>query len=350
MKTTRNILIASAALSLLTACGTATDPDVGVEPQTDTFRQALPAAGDVTMEYAADGTGSVNALEGERSLIAGMTATAVVGTNAHMIRHFALMNAVSELPPTAQGEDFRVWQGTHDDLTIRVRADRSDAPRGDRYDYVVASKLTAGGGDFVPVIDGHVVRFDDQFEPRDGLGIVRFHFDNLNTLQPARKIDGKVRVAFRKANKAHQVRVRAIGVETPDDPYFPKAAAYEYVVLPNESGAMRWFSNSDVKKDGAPYENVAVHSAWRADKSGIGSALVIDGSLDTDYWHLAECWNARFVKGFDRLATPDFTTNSGDPETCFNPVDQLEEPAIEENLADEDPEIPAALPEEQSGQ
>ncbi len=342
--TTKTILV---GMTLgLTACGSMIPTVGGDDAETDTFRQALPAAEDVEMEYTEGGSAN-QALNGDYSLIAGLTAEAIIGTNATMIAHFAAMKHVSNLPPTEEGEDFRVWQGEHDDTIVRVRADRSETPRGKRYDYTVSAKLIEGDADFVNVIDGHVVRLDDAYEPRDGFGIVRFHLDNHDPFEDGTQ-DGKVRVAFRKANRAHQVRVHAIGVKTPDDPDFPKAAKYEYTVRPDESGAMRWFSTGDVKKDSEPLENVAVHSAWRADKSGVGTAMVFGGSLEVDYWHLTECWDSTFIKGFDALDTPDGHLGSGDRETCFQTPDELTVPEHQETLPDEDPEIPTALPEEEN--
>lgn len=341
--TTKSILVGM-TLSL-TACSSLI-PNVGGDPETDTFRQALPAAEDVEMEYADNGGTTQQGLNGDRSLVAGLTASAIVGTNAHMIAHFAMMERVADMPPIEEGDDYRVWQGEHDDTIVRVRADRSETPRGNRYDYTVSAKLIGGNADFATVIDGHVVRLDEAYEPRDGFGIVRFHLDNFDPFEDGTQ-DGKVRVAFRKANKAHQVRVNAIGVKTADDPDFPKAAHYEYVVRPNESGALRWFSTGDVLKDDEPLEQVAVHSMWRADKSGIGSATVFGGSLQVDYWHLTECWDSTFIKGFDALDTPDGHVGSGDRETCFQTPDDLNVPEHQETLPDEDPEIPSALPSEE---
>ncbi len=347
MQIFRTVILLSAATTLL-ACG---NGDSGTmmsaqDDDTETFRQALPAAGDIELDYRSSG-GSANALAGQQSLIAGMTAEAVIGTNAFMIGHFAIMHAVSRLPPTEEGPNSRVWQGTNNGIDVRVEAHRTLAPGGTRYDYVVAGRDAGTTGDFLPVIDGHVVRLDEQYQPRDGFGIVRFHLDHLNTLEPERAIDGKIRVGFRKANRAHQVHVRAINIVTPEDPGFPAAAEYVYAVRPDGSGAMQWFSKSDVKKDSAPLENVAVHSVWRADHSGIGSAVVFGGSLEVDYWHLVECWAGNFTKGYDMLETPGLRNDSGDASTCFGSPQDLETPAVEETLPDEDPAIPAPMPDEQ---
>lgn len=343
----RTLIFASFTASTLTACGADNDPTVGTGPddaETETFRQALPAADDLEMAYAPDSTPT--GMAGQHAVIAGLTARTVVGTNLFMIGHFAMMRAVAALPPTEAGLDYRVWEGEHDDLTLRVKVQARPAAEGVRYDYVVSGKVTATAGGLQPIIDGHVVRLDADQEPRDGFGLVRFHFDNLNDLQPERAIDGKVRVAFRKVNRAHQVHVRAIGVVTPQDPGFPPAAEYVYGVRPDTSGAIRWYSKSDVKQDSQPLENVAVHAAWRADKSGAGAAFVFGGSLEVDFWRLVECWGSNFVKGYDVLETPDARLESGELASCFATPESLEPPAFEETLADEDPAIPAPMPEE----
>lgn len=338
----RNFALASLAVTALAACGEPNDPELLEQQETDAFRQALVSEDDVKLDYSA--SGSAQALNGQYSLLAGLTADAVIGTNAFMIGHFVMMHFVAHHEPTESGEDYRVWEGENDGITVRVRADRSETPRGFRYDYSVSGKPVDSDADFLTVIDGHVVRFDEAYEPRDGFGIVRFHFDNLNTLEPEREIDGKARVSFRKANKAHQVHVRFIDVKTPEDPHFPSAAEYRYAVASDESGALQWFSRGDVKKDGEPYEDVAVHTVWRADKSGIGSGFVTGGSLEVDYWHLLECWDSTFIKGFDMLSIPGLDMPSGDAASCFATPEDLEVPSHTDELPDEDPEIPAPMP------
>ncbi len=335
---TSPITLASIA-SLLIACGPQNEAQLAQQEDTDTFRQALPTADDVALEYGAGSRSQ--ALNGDYALLAGLTAEAVVGTNAFMLGHFLMLEAVSNHEPTESGENFRVWEGTRHDLTLRIRADRSETPRGFRYDYTLAGKVTDSDADFLDVITGHVVRLDDESDTRSGFGIVRFHFGNLNALEPERQIAGTVRVAFGKADRAHAVRVRAIGVKTPDDPYFPPAAAYRYGVTQEGAGGLQWFAHGDVKKDGEPFENVAVHTVWRENKSGIGSGFVTGGSLEVDYWHLLECWDPTFIKGFDMLSVPGLDLPSGDPATCFASPGELEVPEMDEAMADEDPEVPA---------
>jgi hypothetical protein len=334
-----------------TACGDA-DPTIlsgggGDDPETETYRQALPAAEDVELSYGDDGEGTTlrQALNGDPSEIALLTRDAVVGTNTMMKDHFDMMKHVASQPPTDILPNGRVWQAVHGGVTIRVVATSSPTPRGIKYDYLVAGKRTGSVDDFLPIIDGHVVRLADRYEPRDGFGVVRFRAGNLNTLQPVRNIGGIARVAFRKANRAHQVNVRAIGLRGPNSQDFPIAAQYAYAVAPSRAGRLVWFSHGNVANDGAPFENAAVHSAWRPDHSGIGAAFVTGGTLGQAFIHEVECWDTALLTGFEVIETPWDRQVSGDPANCKLDPDAIEPPAIED-VPDEDPMIPEPMPEE----
>ena len=320
------------------------------DPETEAFRQGLIGPDDIEMTFDANNGTRNQALAGQASLIALLTVDAVVNTNLFLVNHLVAMRFITALPPTASADDMRMWQGENDGLTMRVVVDRSLTPRGVRFDYIVAAKPVDADEDaFLPLIDGHIVRIDTRPQElgRQGFGIVRFNFTNINTLNPDEEIGGIARIAFRKVGNVKQVHSRLLNVVTPNDPDFPKAAEYAYTLLPNGAGGMKWFSVGDVQKDGPPYENVAAHSLWREDHSGVGSATVFGGSIDVDYWHLGECWSSNLLKGYERLAIPGMMTESGDATTCFNTPDDLEVPDFQESLPDEDPQIPAAHPDEE---
>ena len=350
MKDNTKLMMTSLMIAMsAAACGDA-DPTVlssGDDEETVTYRQALPAAEDVELSYGDDGEGTTlrQALNGDPSEIALLTRDAVVGTNSLMKDHFDMMRTIADQRPTELLPNGRVWQGVHAGLTIRVKATKTDVPLGTKFDYLVAAKKAGSNDDFLPIIDGHVVRLADRFEPRDGFGVVRFRPGNLNTLQPARNIGGIARVAFRKANRAHQVNVRALGVHGPGG-NFPRAAEYQYAVAPSGAGKLAWFSHGDVANDGSPYENAAVHSAWRPDHSGMGAAFVTGGTLGLNYIHERECWDSALITGFEVIETPYDRQVSGDRENCKADPDSIEPPTIDE-VPDEDPTIPEPMPEEE---
>lgn len=317
---------------------------------TATFRAALVSADDVKMQntLAADSGTARQALNGDPSDLAALTADAVRGTNAFLVDHFKMMNNIVAQPPTVADEDSHIWEATFKDTFLRVSIERSDVPRGTRFDYTM-SAAPAGTNDLKPLISGHVVRIETRPEVlgKQGFGIVRLHFTNISERFPDEgDAKGIARIAFRKVGNVHQVNVRMIGMDVPSDPEFPRAAAYGYILLPNTAGALRWFAKSDFMKDGAPYENLAIHTTWRADKSGLGNAFFTGGSLNidgnpVDYLSISDCWDTNAITGFERQAVPDFSRDFGDPATCFAAPDKLDVPAFEETLPDEDPVIPA---------
>ncbi|MEM1349481.1 MAG: hypothetical protein AAGI01_13040 [Myxococcota bacterium] len=210
------------------------------------------------------------------------------------------------------------------------------------------------GEDFKRLLDGYVTRIDTRpnFE-KQGWGIVRVYFTNLNAFDPANnEATGTARVAFRRVGDVRQVRARLYNLQTPDEPDFPRLADYEYTLLPNNSGALRWYARQDFMQDGAPLERVVVHSAWRDDRSGVGNLFVQGGSLAIDtnpveYLSLTECWSSLRFLGFERAEVPGYSQEEGSPSACYRQVDDLELPVVDETAPEVDPEIPPAHPDEQ---
>lgn len=323
---------------------------------TEEFRSALVGEGDIALEYG-DGVNNmrVSGLNAQKSAIAGVTAATVIETNLFLKAHLSMLRFIVDLPPTVQTAEHHVWQGMYEGNLYRLTMRKKDAEQvdGTRYDYLMEGREGSDEeAELLPLLSGHVVRVHTQEDDsrRKGFGILRFHFDHINQLQPEREIGGMARIAFRRVGQVHQVRVHLLNVEQPARPDFPRVASYSYIQKQDRSGSMSWFGKADVKQDGAPYENVAVHSKWRADRSGIGNAFVTGGSLDTPYWNIMECWDQVANKTYSYLGTASHEMSDGELSACFASPEELDVPAIEESLADEDPEIPAAHPEENAGQ
>lgn len=342
---TTSLLVALIAVG----CGNQDGVEVSrQDAETEIYREALVNADDVELSFESDGTRR-QALAGEQSGLASLTADAVIGTNSLIVGNLAMMRIIASFPPTAIEDNARIWEGEDDGKFYQVRIEKSATPRGTRFDYTLLGRDAAdANADLLPLIDGDVVRIETRpgVLGRQGFGVLRFHFDNVNTIDPSEGISGTGRIAFRRVGGVRQVRVRFLNFTSPNDPEFPPAAAYEYVQLPLGGGAMKWFSVGDVLKDGQPYENIAVHSAWRKDLSGVGAANVFGGSLDVDYWHLLECWDSTLLKGYEAIAVPGMNFNDGDAASCFAAPEDLDVPEYQDSLPDEDPEIPTAHPEE----
>lgn len=349
---TQKMILAALAAFALAACG---QDDTTVEPVTmesseaDTYRAALVSEDDIALDFEV--AANAQALAGDPAMTAGLTVDAVVGTNTFMYHHLAIMRFVTSLPPTLVGNNRAVWEGKDDEGDFfRVQVERSQTPRGVRFDYQVIGGIEEDGGlQLLPIIDGHVVRIDTRpaHLGKQGFGIVRFHFSNYNTIKPEEQVSGVARVAFRRIARVRQVHVRMLGVTSPDEPNFPAAAEYKYTQLPDGAGGMAWFSKGDVKKDGMPLENVAVHTLWSPDHSGIGHATVFGGSLEVDYWNVGECWGTNLIKGYEKIEMPNMTHETGDPISCLNLPTTLEIPQHQTELPDEDPAIPAPHPAEE---
>ena len=341
-------LVCIFALVAASACG----EQVSAEQQeTEEFRAALVSEEDITLSYEGGSNTQSSGLNDEISGIAALTADTVVSTNRFLRGHLQIMRLIVSLPPVVVEENRRVWEGSDDEVFIRVEVNRSDAPRGSRFDYQMNARPAGDdSADMLTIFDGYVVRIDPRPDhDNQGWGVVRYHFDNYNTLRPAEQVGGKGRLAFRRVGDVRQVRVHLIGVNTPDHPNFPDAAAFDYVLLPDRAGRMKWYAKADFNQDGAqPLEDIAVHSYWRGDLSGAGVAHASGGSLEVEFLRSAQCWNQRFRKTYELASWPSGHSEDGNRAVCVQDIDQLEPPAHQDQLADEDPEIPPAHPAEAS--
>lgn len=353
MKDSTSKLINSVAFisfgALALGCAVPADTE---NASTSLFRSALVAEGDIELQSNL-GAGSTarQALNGDPSEVAKITANTVKDTNKFIVAHFEMMDDIVKQPPTRADEDTHVWEATYKGIFVRMKMDKSEAPRGTRFDYTFGARKASESDEALkPLISGHVVRVETRPEElgKQGWGIVRFHFTNLNALWPdEHDAKGIARIAFRRVGKVRQVRVRMINMDLPKEPDFPKHSSYGYTLLPNDAGAMRWFAKGDFMNDGAPLENFSVHSAWRANKSGMGFAAIHGGSLaidgkPVDYLNLTECWDATLNNTFVRQAIPDFSRDFGELSSCFAQPDKSLEAPEAEVLPDEDPEIPEA--------
>ena len=322
------------------------------EEKTTVFRAALVAEEDVRMRTPGDNSSHHLQAQGESSDYAGLawaTAETVVGTNHFMLKFIVTMHYITNLPPAVAEEDLHIWEGTHEDLFIRVSVERSDDPQGTRFDYEMEGRYAEDGEDgLVTILDGYVVR-KPGWSPQNriGFGIVRHDYDNLNYLQPEREISGFSSVGFRRAGGIHQLEVRALDIVTPAYPDYPERAAYRYFIRGDHSGELLWQGRADWKGDGEPLEDVAAHVSWNSDFSGAGLARVSGGTLEVDYWNIAECWDGSFLRSYGKLEAPNANWSDGDDASC-SPTDPdgLAVP-IEADLPGDEAVIPQAHPDEQ---
>ena len=319
-------------------------------------RQALVSEQDLEMKMDDGSTNTTSQAlgdkdhTGKRSKMGLLTAGVVVGTSRVLLHHAGLMQAIVALPPTRTSNDRAVWEDTDDGFLWRVTVERKDVPKGKRFRYrLKARPADDPSADFQTIFGGWVVRTDLRAGHNPGFGVVRYHFDNYGELTDSDEHQGKVRVAFRRAGGVHQIKVRAIGVETPEDPDFPPLASYRYTLLPNHAGSLKWFSKDDFNKDGEkPLENIAMHSKWRDDKSGISVGVAMDGTMDHDHVSVAECWDSKLMKTYGRLGWSDGNAEEGKRSRCVRNPDKVDHPAFQSNLPDEDPDVPSEHPKESS--
>lgn len=335
-------LVCALALVALWGCG-----EVDDDKATDAFRAGIVSEADIALTYGDQDTRS-SALNGEVSGLAALTAETVITTNLFLGRHLRMLRRVVQLPPSQADGDRRVWEGTHDSYLVRVVVERSEAPRGTRFDYSMSARPADDPSHaMLTIFDGHVVRVETRPGHNQGWGVARFFFDNVETLGLEDDVGGTARLAFRRVGQVRQVRVRLIEVQTKDDPDFPKAAAYDYVLLPDRSGRLKWFSRADFNRDGGePLEKIVAHSYWRDDLSGAGFVRATGGTLDVDYVGIGECWSRRARKVYERFVWPDGPVEDGDVGACLADPEALELPEYREQLPDADPDIPSAHPQE----
>lgn len=330
-----------AALTL-SACAQDDAPIHMQDAEGDEFRQGLITTDDIAMEFNTGNTRQ-QALEGQVSVIAALTADSVISTNAWVFAHIQLMRAISLYPPTLEEENARVWEGEDKGNFYRVRIEREDREEGTHFTYSFHGRLASEPAeDLRLLLDGDILR--TKLAPdAEGFGVVRFYFDNLSHLDPNSDVQGTARVAFRKHDGTRQVHNRMVNMVVPDDQQFPEFAEFAYSQVRGEGGELRWFSRGDVKNDGEPFEYVTAHSKWNADLSGVGLANAFGGSIEVDGWTLVECWGTTLHKSYDLLSVGMTNLESGDRESCGGNSDQLDPPPFYETLPNEDPEIPASL-------
>lgn len=336
-------LIVLAAL-VASACVSDSDAPIHMQdPEAETFRQGMISTEDIAMDFGANDNTRMQELEGQVSMIAGLTADAVISTNVWVFAHIQLMRAISLYPPTLREDNARIWEGTDKGNFYRVKIERTVQTDGTLFTYSFHGRLESEPETALrPLLDGEILRTKLGPNP-DGNGVVRFYFDNLSHLDPASETEGTARVAFRKEDGVRQVHNRMVNMVVPEDQSFPEFAEFAYRQNAGGGGELRWFSKGDVKEDGEPYEFVTAHSAWLPDYSGVGTVVAFGGSIDVDQWNLVECWGTNLRKGYDSFSVPDTTLESGDKETCVMEVEELEIPPFYETLPDEDPEIPASV-------
>jgi hypothetical protein len=328
---------------LLFTAACVSDDEVPVhmqDPEAEVFRAGLASEDDLALEFNADTTRQ-QALAGQVSVLAALTADAVLSTNHWVFAHIHLMRAISLYPPTLREENARTWEGTDKGNFYRVKIEREVTPDGVFFTYSFEGRLESEPETALRVLlEGEVLRTTTGPRP-DGEGVVRFFFDNLSHLDPNSDTTGTARVAFRKTDGQRQVHNRMINMVVPDDEKFPEFAEYTYTQFAGGGGEMKWFSKGDIKEDGAPYEYISAHSAWQPNLSGVGSAVAFGGSIDVEQWNLTECWGSTLHKTYDRFSIPTTAIEDGDSTTCVMPVAELEIPEYQETLPDEDPTLPA---------
>ncbi|MFU8804131.1 MAG: hypothetical protein ACNA8W_10010 [Bradymonadaceae bacterium] len=340
----KSILVATTAfLAMQMACIPAEDS------RTAEFRAGLVGESDIRMTLGAGASGQRGqALNGEPALMAAITADVVTGTNSFLLGHLTMMRFIVDLPPTVIEDDLHVWEGTHQGTFMRVTVERSDALAGTKFDYRMEGRpASASDDELLTYFDGEVVRVETETGPTDnGWGLIRYYFDNLSTIEEHKDVAGTGRITFRRAGNVHQIRVHLDEIKTPEDPNFPEAAIFDYTLLPDLAGGLRFFARADVKKDGSPLEDVAIFSAWRADLSGAAVGLVTGGSLDADYWHMVECWDTMLHKNYWFLGTNLGQLEDGDRAGCQRDPDTMDVPEFDEESVSQDPVLPEAHADE----
>lgn len=346
MRITSSLLLLC-TLTSMAACVPAEDPSTAM------FRGAMVSEQDINMDQAPSKSGAMQALNGDPSEIADITANTVRFTDELLKAQFKVIDDIIQLDPTTLSDTEHVWQLDADDISLRLSMSKSDAPKGSRFDYTLEVAPVSDRSSFSPIVDGHVVRLDAQTaDNNQGFGIVRFHFTNLSTHFPEdNDSKGIARIAFRNVGKVGQVRTKLLNMEVPNDPKFPANSLYNYTILPNNSGGFQWFSRGDIMKDGAPFEDLSVHSRWRNDFSGLGQMRLQGGSLAVDgtpveFLQKTECWDTSLHNSFQKNEAPGYSMESGDALSCFGvPTDEVS--VLEINpLQDEDPTLPEAHGEE----
>lgn len=288
------------AALMLTACGqNASDEDA--------FRDALPTPEMVevkTPEASGQGlTAEVSAqAKGGRSDSYVWTRAATVAVNGGTAWVLALLDKVTEHPPTSLSGDTAVW-GPHTEalspntwkLTVTQTGEHS-------YSYVLEAKAkSAADSEFKSILTGsHTVAVDadGQRMKRYGSGSFRVDWDTAATLPERGNQVGRMEVRYARPDATRAVTVDADFHQVRDAESTSKLvdASYRYKATPGAGGEFDFAVDKNLDHDASrpAAEHLTIKSRWQQDGAGRADIRATGGELGSEEATVSECWDSHF--------------------------------------------------------
>ena len=328
---------------LLAACDPGSGSGGDLPDGTETLKQALPSAEEMTIRLPAS-----SALVGEQAEFYRFTRNVTLDVN-HLVRAITnVIEDVVELPPTStDGETWAIWgphTGALAPATWQVRVDKA---ADGSYAYAVTGWPRGGdAADAVEVLTGSHTPGDG---PGRGSGAWVFDLTTAHGLDEiAHEAIGEIAVDF-SLGDARELEVRFTEVQGPRDA-MASSALYRYTDAADSSGTFDFVSNLDIHADDDPSldrrELLQVRSRWLPTGPGRADVVATHGDLAAGVQvDLEECWDDGFARTWVRWALGEQVHTEGDEANC--PYADRQAPQFEEFDADafSDGDLVEAVPQ-----
>jgi hypothetical protein len=295
----KRIIGCIAAALLATACG-APDFQSGL-PTRDMVEVKLPATAqsrDLGLQES-EIRSSQAGLAGEGNLSDGwaLTVVATATVNGGTIWVLALLDAISEYPPTTVGENAAVWGPWDDENSENSYRLTVTHNGGQSYSYALEAKAkVAAASEFQVILSGsHVAK-----SRKVGHGELLIDWDRMQTLPSHDDNIGSALVAYGNDGEGGAVGVfaRFEGVRD-NETGGTLNANYLYAAKPGVGGTFQFGTRKNVNPEaGNTLESFTIESRWLTSGAGRIDAKVGGGDFAANPATVNECWDTQAKSRF----------------------------------------------------
>jgi hypothetical protein len=282
------------------------------------FKDSMPTSDTtkVEMPKGSSGQGGLltaeQALQGEGSGMAGLTAASILIVNGTTVWVLAGLGAVASQDPTSVNGDTAIF-GPHTPvfspttwlLTVTRKANNV-------FEYTLDAKpKDAPDSQFAHVLTGeHEVAISDEGRPMRGFGEGHFtlQWDNVTRLsnQPSKR--GTAEFRYSRNSPTDEVKVDVDFEEFVGDATAPTTALYRYAQVPGGKGSFQFAVDANVHWFDASrtaLERLSIKSRWVESGEGRADVRVSGGDMSNPET-LNECWDSRFRSTYmERTDSPE---------------------------------------------
>jgi hypothetical protein len=234
-----------------------------------------------------------------------------------------LIRTIMAYPPSEVDGDVVTWGPWRDQSALRPLEYQLVAERvGERsITYTLSARNKNGEGDFLPLIEG-TARRPGAGQP--GSGTLKLLFDNQSVLEPAKREQGTIDIAYDLEGEPKTNHIEFIDFVN-EQGEGPLDAEYDYALSADGAGRFDFLTAADVDRDAASLpESLHIVSRWNSTGAGQSDVAAWGGSLDGATWAAAQCWDTAFLTTYNRYRSEGGSVpvdlDEGDAATCpFEP-------------------------------